>query len=221
MNRLIRGLVLLVVVVGILQWFVPRWAGSLLAKEMGRYDHGPRPTVAVTAIPFWELFSGHFQDVYISARQAKLGSLAVASAHLNWANGGVSLGQLEKGHLSVTQPGHLTMTIQLTAASLSQFLAQEGTISSPKVSITPAGVAISGRLLLGGTYVPLDTKGPLTVSANHQQLVFHPTSIDGLHLPVLTDIQLLNLASMKQLPVSLRIEQVKLEANQLAVTVGN
>ncbi len=222
MSRLIKGLVALVVVVGLLQWFVPRWAGSLLAKELGRYDHGPKPQVAVSAVPFWELLGGHFQDIYINAYDLELGSsLTVSHAKLNWANGAIALGSLEKGHLTVTQPGHATMSILVTASELSTFLAHQGTLSKPQVSITPKSVALNGRLLLSGAYVPLDTKGKLSVSGNRQQLIFHPTSIDGLTLPVLTDIQLVNLATLKALPMALHIEQVKLEAGRMLLTVGN
>nr|WP_275107228.1 DUF2993 domain-containing protein [Sulfobacillus harzensis] len=205
-----------------MQWFVPRWTGSLLTREIGRYDHGPKPQVAVSAVPFWDLFGGHFQDIYINAHDLELSSaLTVQHAQLNWQNGTVSLGSLEKGKLKVTNPGHATMSIELTAAELSTFLAHEGTIAHPTVSISPSGVALSGRLLLGGSYVPLDTKGSLSVSSSRQQLIFHPTSIDGLNLPVLTDIQLLNLATMKALPMSLKIEHVQLENQRLVLTVGN
>lgn len=220
MSRLIQGLVVVVLLVGLLQWLVPRWAGSLLAGELAHYDHGPKPTVAVSAVPFWDLLGGQFQDVYIDASKANLGGLTIQHARLNWANGGVSLGSLEKGKLVVTKPGRVTMTIRLTGAALSQFLAQKGNISNPQVTISPTEVAVHGRLLLGGVYVPLDTKGSLVESASHQQLIFHPTSIDGIQLPVLTDIQLLNLANMR-LPIRLTIQQVHLESNQLAVTVGN
>lgn len=222
MSRLIKVLVALVIVVGLLQWFVPRWAGSLLAKELGHYDHGPKPEVAVSAVPFWTLLGGHFQDIYINADDLALGSsLTVLRARLTWHNGAVSVGSLEQGHLKVTQAGHATMRIVMTAGELSQFLAHEGTISQPKVRVSPTGVGVAGRLLLGGSYVPLDTKGSLTVSKSRQQLIFHPTSIDGLTLPVLTDIQLLNLATMKALPMSLHIESVQLLNQQLAVTVAN
>lgn len=222
MSRLIKGLVALVVVVGLLQWFVPRWAGSLLAKELGHYDHGPKPQVALSAMPFWELFGGHFQNIYINAHDLELGSsLTVNQAKLNWANGAIGLGSLEKGHLTVTQPGHATMRIVLTASELSKFLAHQGTLSKPQVHITPTAVALNGRILLSGAYVPLDTKGKLTVSKNRQQLIFHPASIDGLTLPVLTDIQLVNLATLKALPMALHIQQVKLEQGRMALTVGN
>ncbi len=220
MSRAIQGLVVIVLVIGLLQWFVPRWAGSLLARELGHYDHGPKPTVAVSAVPFWELAGGRFQDIYVSAREAELGSLVIQQLRLNWQNGGVALGSLEKGHLVVKEPGHLTLSIVLKDSALSAFLAKKGTLSNPRVVISPQGVELKGRILLGQSYVPLDTSGPLVESANHRQLIFHPTNIDGLKLPVLTDIQLLNLSTMK-LPLALTIQNVHLERHQLAVTVGN
>lgn len=220
MNRLIQTLVVLVLVVGLLQWFVPRWAGSLLANQLDRYDHGPPPVVQVAAVPFWELGGGRFQDVFIDAKKASIGGLNIQQVLFNWSNGGISLASLVKRHVKVTSPGTLKMSIVLTAAALSQFLAKQGSLLDPQVSISPAGVSLKGRLLLGGSYIPLDTHGALVESSDHQALVFHPTSIDGLHLPVLTDIQLLNLTTMK-LPMALTIEGVHLKNNQATVTVVN
>ncbi len=220
MSRAIQGLVVLVLVIGLLQWFAPRWAGGLLARELAHYDHGPKPSVAVSAVPFWEMASGRFQDIYVNAREAELGSLVIQQLTLNWQNGGVALGPLEKGHLVVKEPGRLTLRIVLRDSALSAFLAKKGTLSNPRVVISPTGVQLKGRILLGQSYVPLDTSGPLVESSDHRQLIFHPTNIDGLQLPVLTDIQLLNLSTMK-LPMALTIQKVQLEQHQLAVTVGN
>lgn len=220
MSRLIQGLIALVIVLGGLQFFVPRWAGSLVSRQLSRLDHGPRPAVAVEAMPFWELFTGRFQDVTVNAHNADVHSLAVQHIHLNWSNGALNLNALEKGRLKVKSAGRLSMTVVLTSASLSQFLAKQGTISHPQVVIKPTGLALHGRIRLAGATVPLDTQGTLIESPSHQALIFHPTSIDGLNLPVLTDVQLINLSSLK-LPMPLTIASVRLQDNQLALSVEN
>lgn len=220
MSRLIQGLVVVVLLAAIMQWFVPRWTGSELAAQLQHYDHGPKPVVNVTAIPFWQLASGQFQDVYVAANKASFGALAVQTIRLNWRHGGVSLAQLVKGHVRVTKVGLVTVSMVLDGAALAHFLAQEGKISNPTVTISPQGLKVQGRLMLGGVYVPLDTQGSLVVSSNHRQLIFHPTSIDGIHLPMLTDIQVLNLATLK-LPVALAIQNIKLSQDRLEVTAGN
>lgn len=220
MSRLVPVLIAIILAVGALQWGVPRLAASLVARQLARVDHGPKPAVAIEAVPFWELFSGHFSDVTVTARNADLKSLTIRRIHLTWTNGQVSLSSLKSGQVSVARPGRLTMTAVITGPALSQFLAKEGSISHPEVVIKPSGVALKGQIALGGAEVPLDTQGSLVESSNHQALVFHPTSIDGLNLPVLTDVQLFNLTRLK-MPVHLSIHKVQLESNQLVLTVGN
>ena len=220
MSRLIQILIAVVVVIGALQWFVPRWAAGLMGRQLAHLDHGARPIVAISAVPFWRLFQGRFQDLVITADNADIKSLAVKRVHLIWINGGLALSALEHGHIRVSHPGRLTVTAEVTAAALSHFLAREGTVSHPSVAITPKGVSLKGQIQLGGTVVPLDTRGPLNESANPRSLIYHPTSIDGLNLPVLTNVQLFNLSSMK-LPLQLSIERVQLENNVMALTIGN
>ncbi len=221
MSRLIQILIAAVIVMGGLQWLVPRVAGSLLAHQLGRLDHGPKPMVAVQAVPFWALFSGRFQDIGVNAQNADLKALNVQHIRMNWSNGKVSMGSLEKGKLLIEKPGRFRATVVVTGTALSQFLAKKGRIMHPKVTIAPSGVSMSGRIQLGGTTVPLDTKGSLVRSSNHQALIFHPTSIDGLNLPVLTDVQLFNLNTL-HLPMPIGILRIRLESgNRLALAVGN
>lgn len=220
MSRIIQFLLAAVLVLGGLQWFVPRWTGGLVARELARVDRGPRPVVAVQAMPFWELFSGRFGDVAVSAENARVEKLSIRRFQLNWRDGGLSLSGLEKGQVVVQRAGHLAMTAVITGPALSQWLAQQGSIAHPTVSLAPSGVSLKGDINLGGATVPLDTRGTLSVSGNQQALIFHPHSIDGLNLPVMTQVQLVNLSRLK-LPMTLDIRQVRLGQNQLILTLGN
>ena len=220
MSRLIRWLIFLAIIAGGLQWFMPRWAADAMAQEIQRMDHGPKPTVALTARPFWELFGGRFKALAVEASNAEFKSLVVRRVSLHWTNGVISLSALEKGHVAVLQPGKMRLSILLTGADLSSFLAKQGSIVHPEVMIVPSGVSLRGEISLGGSAVPLNTQGKLTVSPNHEALIFHPSRIDGLNIPVMTKMQLLNLSTMK-LPVDLGIDAVTLGVGQIVLTVGN
>ncbi len=220
MSRITQVLIGLVLLAGVAQWLVPRWAAGLLAHELSRLDHGPKPRVAVEAMPFWELFQGRFQDVTINLKDATVHSFQIGRLYLNWAHGQVALGPLEKGQLKVGKPGHLIMTVVLTGPALSKFIAKEGSIGHPRVVITPSGVGLQGQVKLGNATVPLNTHGSLAESKNHQALIFHPTSIDGIELPAVTDVVLVNLKTLN-LPMPLAIQHVRLQPNQLALTIGN
>lgn len=219
MSRLIQFLVGIVILVAIMQWAVPRWAANQISRQIALRDHGAPTHVAVTAIPFWELASGQFQDIYINAKKVAAGPMTISSARMNWANGQLSVASLLKGQVKVVKTGRLSVTIQIDGAALSRFLAQEGKIRNAHVTITPNGVRIQGSMFLGGVSVPLDTTGNLIVSQDKKHLIFHPTSIDGINLPMMTDIEILNLNTMT-LPVPMVIRSVQLKPDLIVVNAG-
>ncbi|MHB1611319.1 MAG: DUF2993 domain-containing protein, partial [Sulfobacillus sp.] len=82
--------------------------------------------------------------------------------------------------------------------------------------IDPTGLTIGGKVLLGGVYVPLNTRGTLVVSSDRKSIIFHPTSIDGIQLPMVTDIEIFNVNAIK-LPVNLVIQSVTLQKGSMEV----
>lgn len=219
MSRVIKVLVVAVLLLAGLQWYVPRWVSGQMATKISAFDHGPKPTVSLVAIPFWYLLQGRFQDLYVNAQQVKVGPVELQSIQLDWQNGGLSTKALIAQHLKVTRAGKVSLTITVDEAALATFLAQQGKFQNPTVHITKAGVAITGRVLLGGVYIPLDTKGNLVVSKDKKTLIFHPTSIDGVHLPVVTDVQIFSVDSLK-LPVPMVIQSVVLVPGAIVVKAG-
>lgn len=219
MSRLIRGLVIIVMLVGALQWAVPWFIARDLASELAHYDHGPKPAVVINAIPFWQLASGKFQDISVSAKSATVGPLAVSRADISWSNGQVSVAQLTRGHLKVEQEGQVRIQIQLDEKALSALLKKQGQVKDPEVTVKPGGVGIKGRLLLGGTYLPLNTQGTLVVSSDHKSLIFHPKSIDGLNLPLMTDMEIFSMDKLK-LPLPMEIQHVAMRPGALVIFAG-
>jgi hypothetical protein len=216
MNRVIQVLVLAVLALVGLQWYVPRWVSSKVATQIMALDHGTRPQVEVTAIPFWYLLQGTFQDLYVNAQHVAVGPLTVADAQLNWEQGGLSVQALLHHRLSITRRGHMTVSITVDEAALAKFLAQQGKFQNPTVGIDPTGLTIGGKVLLGGVYVPLNTRGTLVVSSDRKSIIFHPTSIDGIQLPMVTDIEIFNVNAIK-LPVNLVIQSVTLQKGSMEV----
>lgn len=219
MSRTIQVLVVAVLLLAGLQWFLPRWVANQMAAQIAVFDHGPKPNVALTAIPFWYLLEGNFQDLYVSAHQVTVGPVELASVQVDWQNGGLSTSALTHQQLKVTRVGKVALTITVDETALAKFLAQQGKFQNPTVHIQPSGVAITGRVLLGGVYIPLDTQGNLVVSPDKKSLIFHPTSIDGVHLPVVTDVQIFNVNSLK-LPVPMVIHSVILVPGAVIVKAG-
>ena len=216
MNRMVQVMIVLLLAVVGLQWYVPRWIATQAATQIMTLDHGERPVITITAIPFWYLFSGGFQDVYVNAKNVPMGPLTIADTTVNWQNGAVGVTPLLKHRLVITRPGHMAVIITVDQVALAHFLAQEGKFQNPTVHIDPTGISIGGRVLLGGVYVPLDTRGTLVVSSDKKSLIFHPTSIDGIQLPMVTDIEIFNVNSIK-LPVELEIQSVTLQQGSMEV----
>lgn len=219
MSRFIQVLAAVVIVLGGLQWGVPRWVSSKAAAVMAKSDGGVTPVVEMTAIPFWIISQGRFQDVYVDARGATVDGLKVEQTIVNWQNGQVSVPALERDALVVQKPGRMAVTVVLDGPALSAFLAREGPVTNPEVTISSGVMTIKGQVALGGVTLPLNTQGTLSVSADKTAIVFHPTSIDGIQLPLLTDLQIFQITSL-HLPVRLAIQSVTLAKDQLIVKAG-
>ncbi len=216
MSRFILVVATAVVIFGGLQWSVPRWAAMQLAKQIATQDGGVKPNVEIAAMPFWILAQGQFQAVYIKADNVRADGMMVSQAIVNWQGGKVSVSALSHKQLVVEKAGRVKVEIVLDGPALSAFLAQQGPIQNPKVTISRGVMTIQGQLLIGQLRVPLDAKGTLSVSADKKSIIFHPTSVDGLHLPVLTDLQIFQIDSLK-LPVPMVIRSVALRNNELVV----
>ncbi len=219
MSGTIKVLVVAILLLAGLQWYVPRWVSNQMATQIAAFDHGPKPSVFVTAIPFWGLLQGRFQDLYVNARQVNLGPVALQSVQVDWQNGGLSPKALTADKIKVTRVGKVLLTITVDEAALATFLAHQGKFQNPTVHIARTGIAITGRVLLGGVYIPLDTQGSLIVSKDKKALIFHPTSIDGVQLPVVTDVEIFNVNSLK-LPVPMAIQSVRLVPGAIVVKAG-
>lgn len=210
MNRLLTIAIALVAGVALLQWGVPQWTASYLATQAKTIDHGVKPQVAITAIPFWELAQGKFQDIYVKAKNVPLGPITSSETIINWQDGQVSVSNLLKRHrLVITHRGHIAVTIMIDGPAIASVLAKDGPIKNPHVTITPKALNVSGKVLLSGVYLPLTATGTLSVSSNRQQIIFHPTSVDGINLPLMTNVVILDLSKQK-LPMPMVIHKVTL-----------
>lgn len=216
MSWLIRVFIGLVVAVAVLQWAVPRTVAGLVAEQAARADGGVKPVVDITAIPFWELADGKFEDVYMAAHNISVDGMQVAGVRLDWRNAQLAPGALWQGRLEVAKPGQLTVTIRVDQVAMSQFLATKSPIQHPVVTISPQGVTIVGAVTLHGITLPVNASGTLEVSPDRQKIVFHPVSFDGLAIPVMTDLTLVDLSSLV-LPVPIAIRSVTLHAGYVVI----
>jgi hypothetical protein len=216
MSRFLLVIAGAVVVLAGLQWAVPRWAASQIASRIAGQDGGVKPKVGITAMPFWILAHGQFQDLYIKAGTVHIDGVMVSQAALDWQNGQISLPALSHNKLVVQKQGHVKARIMFDDAALSKFLADQGIVQSPSVSLTPGVMTIRGRLTLGQLNVPLNAKGTLSVSSDKKAILFHPTNFDGIQLPVLTDLQIFQIDSL-HLPLPMVIHSVTIRQNQLIV----
>lgn len=218
MSWIIRLLMVLVVVAGLSQAVVPNWLGSELAHQLQKVSGpGSRDQVTVTAVPFWMLANGQFQDLHIQVRNWTAGPLPVAALDVNWQDGGVNTQDLvTQKALVVARAGRMEAVLKVDGPGLEKFLARSGRISHPRVTVGSQYLTVAGRVSLNGLSGPINTQGTLSVAPNRRQLIFRPRSVDGLGLPfpanfVVFDVNQLNL------PVALEITAVKLEPPYVVV----
>ncbi|WP_053960560.1 LmeA family phospholipid-binding protein [Sulfobacillus thermosulfidooxidans] len=216
MSRFIVVLAGAVVLLGALQWTIPKWAAAQVADRVASQDGGIKPQVDIAALPFWIMAQGQFQDMYINVHNVHVDGLTLSQAVINWQNGKVSLPALSHNRLVIEKAGHVNVRIVFDGPALSAFLAGQSPIQNPQVTITNNLMTIEGRLLLGQLSVPLNAQGTLSVSPDKKAIIFHPTRVDGIQLPVLTDLQIFQIDSLN-LPVAMVIQSVALRNNELIV----
>ncbi|MCY0882048.1 MAG: DUF2993 domain-containing protein [Firmicutes bacterium] len=216
MSRAIKILLGVVVLAGILQWGVPKWVGNQVAQGIQREDKGSRPTVSIAAVPFWILLNGKFQQVTVSAAHVALGSLVAQKILLTWDNGQISVPDLEKNRVKILQQGSIAATVAISQNELSHLVAAQTPIQDPKISITPSGVGLTGWVTVAGLRLPLQAQGQLILNVHHQTIMYHPTSVDGMDVPVLTNIQVFAMHQIT-LPVAMTMQSLTLKTHHLVV----
>lgn len=214
MNRLIAWSVLAVLGLGFGQTVVPGWVAEAVARAVQARDGGARPTVALTALPFWLLAAGDFQRVALSAPSLTLDGLDLHAARLIWTDGAVNPASLKRGSLQIERRGAMTMAFTVTAGALARFLEATARLKDSQVSVSPKGIRVAGIVLIGGKWVPLAAQGRLGLADRGEGVVFHPTRIDGAPLPIPTTMDVFNLRRL-DLPVALKFKGMVLSHNQI------
>lgn len=211
MRTVIRMLVGLVVLAAAAQLAVPTALAAQLARALQPLT-GPasRDTVRLAAIPFWELASGQFQDLRITTVNGTAGPLRVAWFSADWRDGGVDPAAWFLDHrLVVTRPGRLSAQIRVDGAALAAILADSGRVADPTVTVQPDGIVVAGRVNLGALQGPVTMRGNLVIAPNGRQLLFVPTSVDGLRLPFGASIVVFDVSRLG-LPFAVRLTGVRL-----------
>jgi len=218
-NSLIRVLVAGVLLLGAAQIAVPRVVGAELATAL-RSATGPGSTdsVAVGAVPFFELFQGRFQSLDWRATHVRAEGLHVALVTASWTNGAVSVPALVNDHeLVILRRGQLEATVRVGETALARFLDASGRIRNGTVTVGPSSVRLQGTVLIGGLAGPVDATGRLAVSSDERQILFQPLSIDGFGLPFRTTLVIFDVRTLK-LPLPVRLTGIRLESPYVVVT---
>lgn len=211
MSRAIRVWLWILGLTVLAQVVVPNAAAQALGGRLQQMTGAQGDAVSLTAIPFWILWQGQFQDVTMQARQWPLGSLLVSSIQVNWQNGGVNVADLlDHQTLVVTRAGQMDVTLKMDGPALAQFLRRDGRIKNPHVTIASDALTLSGTLQLQGFSGQITTRGRLAVSKDQRQILFQPSSVDGFGLPFPANIVIFNVDQMN-LPLRVRITAVNLK----------
>ena len=221
MNRAIARLIVLVLVLFGLQSAVPQWVDQAAGSQLHRYFQVAGPTVEVTAIPFWEIASGKFQEVLVSLHRVKIRGLMISKATLDWQNGRVAFGEGGSRRLTVLSPGKIQIGLGISAGGIASELDHSGVIRQSQVEISRGQMGVAGVVRLDGRSLRLAVLGPLSVAPNHQALVFRPQAIDGLKLPGQSQILIFDLARLNLPLPDLSIQRIQLSSGMLRIWMTN
>jgi len=213
--------VILVAVLG--QVVVPSVVDSRAATALHQVTGAAsQDHVALTAVPFWVLASGQIEALTISVAHATLPfdgqPLRLSRVRLSWVNGQIDMGALlQQGRFVPDRVGHMTVTLAADGPALAQFLDESGRVTNARVQVGPHYVTLAGTVRLGALAGPITTEGTLHVSANQQELIFVPRTLDGFSLPVAASLPVLDIAALN-LPLPLRLTTVKLAPPNVVIT---
>ncbi len=219
MSRFIKILLAVIVVAVGLQWYAPQYVASRAATAIAKVDGGVTPHVELTALPFWMLLQGKFQQAHLNVHGVSVEGMRIDTATLNWDNGQISVDALSHDKLDIVKAGQMTGTVVLGARALSAFLERQGAVTNPVVTMAAGVMTIKGQFVLGGVNLPLDAQGTLSIASGKQAIILHPTSVDGIDLPVLTNMEIFQVSSL-HLPVTLQIDSIHMANNQLVIKAG-
>ena len=219
MNRLLGWLIVFVVMVFGLQWLVPGWIGGASADWLGKAMKGPRPTIEVSAIPFWELASGKFQWVVIRGHDASFSGVVVKSFGLDWQDGQIGLGNHGQP-IRVIRVGHLKGHVNISAEEIARLVDERAILQHSTVSLASGAMTIAGVLALDGRRVHLAVRGPLVIADGGESVTFRPQELNQAKWPLTTTITVLKVSQLK-LPVRLALTRLQISHEGLSLSFQN
>lgn len=214
----VRFTAAVVVLIAALQWWGPRWMATQVAEALAQRNGGHLPKVTITAIPFWMLLQGRFQAVTVDAAPAELSGFELSRVYLSWTGGQVSFPALLERRVVIQQRGQMVVQITVSEQALTRFLQSQAPLQGAQVSVTPNAVQLLASVKLRQLTVPLDLKGTLALSPDRERVLFLPSEIDGMTLPVPTEITVFDLrrvntwVPMRLTAVTLLPQQIRLSA---------
>lgn len=200
------------------QAVVPPLVDQALARSITPLT-GPASVnqVQVTAVPFWTLAAGRFQDLTVTGRGWQAGPLKLSSVGVDWQDGAVNVADLlRRRQLVPSSEGHMRVRIAVDGPALAHLLEKSGRVTDVVVNVRRDYVELSGTVRLNGLSGRVTAEGTLDVSPNKRQILFHPTQVDGVGLPFRTSLPIFSLDQV-ELPVTLELTSVRLSPPDVVV----
>lgn len=219
MNRLLSWAIVLVLGLFGLQWLVPGWVGGAASAWVAKHFHGPRATVEVSAIPFWQLASGHFQVLIVRAHDLTMNGVIVRAFELDWQNGHIGFGGPGRP-VRILNVGVLRGQVRIAGTEIARLVDQRGILSNSRVTLRGREMSIAGMIRLGKRVMGFALEGPLTVTQDGSTIIFHPQELDHAKLAFKTAMTVLNVSQL-HLPVALRLTSVHIGAGTLTLGFRN
>lgn len=209
------------VVVGLfgLQVAVPRVAASMAERLAGQVVQGPRPRIEITALPFWQLAVGRFQQLSAQGHDLRWHGIEASAFRLSWSDGQITPKSSKSGW-NVARWGRIQGSLAIAPKTLAEIIDRSGLVSQSRVVLHARTISVTGTVHLGGKAVSLSTQGPLTLGAGGTTVTFHPKLVGLVAIPVTTSITVFNLSELR-LPVALRIVSIQLSPTAIRVQFTN
>ena len=228
-RRLVIVLVLVIVVVGLAQLFLPRIVAQ--GVEIGLASMlGGEPEVRLRAYPALRLLLGRIDQLTVETHLVEAGALMIDTFSSTLEDLAINLRALLTDRaLVVERVGRQTVTIRISQDSLRRYLAATvPRLQRPEVLLEQGRARFRGEVPLAGRSVTLTIEGAFAFAPDDRsRVVFNPTRLqfNGVVIEVDRLPEFLNLLGgpelfidLNRLPIPLRGTEVRMRPGWLIIT---
>jgi hypothetical protein len=204
---------------------LPTALSGMVSQAIMQLTASDQATAVLRERPAVLMLGGHFDQISLEAQNAKLDKIAFSRLQAEMKDVQLDMPALMKRQLVMKSVATIDVVAVITEEELSRYInANVKGVKGAKVVITPQGVQVTSRLMLGNiTAIEVELEGQIV--GDGQKIKFKTDKVTVNHALVgnfggamLTEIPLLDL---KKLPFGVSVTEIQLQAQEVKIYADN